>query len=473
MSHRRKVAMIAAVGAVAAAITAGATPAVAATAPAPGNWYYLTNGTTGGTADVSFAYGRADDEVHVGDWNGDATDTLGVRRGATYYLTNGTTGGEADVTFTYGWPEDTVLVGDWDGDGTDTLGVRRGQWYHLTNGTTGGAADISFAYGKADDVVLVGDWDGDGKDTLGVRRGSSYYLTNGTTGGQADITFAYGKAADVVLVGDWNGDGTDTLGVRRSSTYYLTNGTTGGTADITFAYGRSTDVVLVGDWNGDGTDTLGVRRPAVVRATIPAMPGGQERVSFAIPGHLKRGLYKSMGLDKYQCGWETGYWLNGLVPTHNYGIGSDPGEPAYVELGDGADRFTQSAYPWGDKPLPACAGWIEALPTDPVEIRTAGGDGGFRLGHDVTAGTYRMLSSGCRVQAVRDFEGWYHGSGGKTSVLAERYFYYEENTTFELKLNYSGVPVRGYLFSDGCRWEKATVTNSTAATTASSLIALD
>jgi hypothetical protein len=34
-------------------------------------------------------------------------------------------GGNADIELTYGRAGDTVLVGDWDGDGSDTLGVRR------------------------------------------------------------------------------------------------------------------------------------------------------------------------------------------------------------------------------------------------------------------------------------------------------------------------------------------------------------
>ncbi|SFL94538.1 hypothetical protein, partial [Geodermatophilus ruber] len=48
-----------------------------------------------------------------------------VRRGNTYFLRNSTTSGVADTVFAYGDPGDTALVGDWNGDGTDSLGVRR------------------------------------------------------------------------------------------------------------------------------------------------------------------------------------------------------------------------------------------------------------------------------------------------------------------------------------------------------------
>jgi hypothetical protein len=78
--------------------------------------------------------------------------------------------GNADVEVTYGRASDDVLVGDWDGDGLDTFAVRRGNAYFVRNEMVGGNADIELTYGRAGDTVLVGDWDGDGSDTLGVRR---------------------------------------------------------------------------------------------------------------------------------------------------------------------------------------------------------------------------------------------------------------------------------------------------------------
>jgi hypothetical protein len=70
-------------------------------------------------------YGRAGDEVFVGDWNGDGRDTLAVRRGKTYFIANTLAGGPADTVLDYGRAGDTTVVGDWDGNGTDTLGVHR------------------------------------------------------------------------------------------------------------------------------------------------------------------------------------------------------------------------------------------------------------------------------------------------------------------------------------------------------------
>lgn len=222
--------------------------------------FYLTNGTTGGAAEIAFKDDQPANEILTGDWNADGVDSLGFRLGNTYALKNALAPTAPDVTFSYGRSSDDVLVGDWDGDGIDTLAVRRGNTYYLKNSFGSGAADIVVSYGRASDVVLVGDWDGNGTDTLAVRRGNLYYIKNSFTGGPADAVVGYGRSTDVVLVGDWDGDGDDTLGVRRGNIYYLKNSISGGAADVTFSFGKATDITFVGDWNADGRDTLGVRR---------------------------------------------------------------------------------------------------------------------------------------------------------------------------------------------------------------------
>ncbi|MCL1869639.1 MAG: hypothetical protein FWF90_04390 [Promicromonosporaceae bacterium] len=372
-------------------------PAPARATPLAGNEYYLTNGTTGGQADVTFAYGKPDDTVLVGDWNGDGKDTLGVRRGNQYFLTNGTTGGQADISFAFGRPDDVVLVGDWNGDGKDTLAVRRGNQYFLTNGTTGGQADVSFAYGRAGDTVLVGDWNGDGKDTLGVRRASQYFLTNGTTGGQADVSFAYGRPDDVVLVGDWNADGKDTLGVRRASQYFLTNGTTGGNADITFAYGKADDIVLVGDWNGDGKDTLGVRRSEAPPATFAGSG------TFAVGSQIPPGRYRTTGL--YPASYCNLVRFSSTATTPENALGGsqiDSAGQIYVDVLP-SDVMVRTS---------GCNTWTQVYPDDLPALRTSFPDGQYRVGKDIAPGFYRGTSivdttSGapraCGATAVRDF----------------------------------------------------------------------
>ncbi|HLT85173.1 MAG TPA: gamma-glutamyltransferase [Phototrophicaceae bacterium] len=222
--------------------------------------FFLTNGWQGGRADVAFMYGRHTDEVLIGDWDGNGTDTITVRRGAQFFVNDELRPGQATREFVYGRPGDVVLVGDWDGNGTDTLAVRRGATFHVKNSLSGGPADTVLQYGRAGDVVLVGDWDGDGRDTLAVRRGAEFHVRNTLTSGRADLVFRYGRDGDVVLAGDWDGDGRDTLAVRRGAAYHVRNSLAGGPADVVVVYGRPTDAVLVGDWDGDGKDTLGIRR---------------------------------------------------------------------------------------------------------------------------------------------------------------------------------------------------------------------
>ncbi|WP_324652750.1 alpha/beta hydrolase domain-containing protein [Georgenia sp. H159] len=221
--------------------------------------FFLNNGWDA-WADVTFQYGRHTDEVLVGDWDGDGTDTITVRRGNRFYVNNAARGGEADTVIAYGRPGDAVLVGDWDGDGKDTLAVRRGAEYHLRSTMASGPADVVVRYGRADDEALVGDWDGDGKDTLAVRRGAQYHVKNAIAAGDADVVFSYGRPTDGTLAGDWDGDGRDTFAVRRGAAYHVDNSLTGGYAELVLVYGRAGDAVHAGDWDGDGATTLGVRR---------------------------------------------------------------------------------------------------------------------------------------------------------------------------------------------------------------------
>ncbi|MEE6283342.1 TIM barrel protein [Georgenia sp. MJ170] len=232
-------------------------------APGPDNRtseFHLSNSWTGATA-AHFMFGRMVDEVLIGDWDGNGTDTIAVRKGNEFHVSNSQRGGEPDVVLTYGRPGDVILVGDWDGDGSDTFAVRRGSEYHVKNSLRGGAADVVVNYGRADDEVLVGDWNGSGVDTFAIRRGAQYHVKNSVIGGDADVVVTYGRANDVTLAGDWDGNGTDTLAIQRGRTYHVNNSLRGGDADIVLTFGRLGDEVIVGDWNGDGTDTLGVRRP--------------------------------------------------------------------------------------------------------------------------------------------------------------------------------------------------------------------
>ncbi len=268
MGRRARAAIVVAGICVGATVASGL-PATASggTVGGAGTQYFL-NDRWSGDADRAFTWGRDDDAVHVGDWDGDAADSLATRRDATFAFDDVLGGGGDLRTGRFGTPSDVALTGDWDGDGVDTPAIRRGSTYHLTNRLTGGAAEQVLAYGRADDLVLVGDWDGDGRDTLGIRRGNAFHLKNTIAGGAADVAFTFGRADDQVYVGDWDGDGRDTPVVRRATTYFVSDSFAGGEADRVQAYGRAGDTTLVGDWDGDGRDTLGVRRTAALPAGV-------------------------------------------------------------------------------------------------------------------------------------------------------------------------------------------------------------
>jgi len=214
-----------------------------------GNTFYFQGILTDSPTDSQTDYGRIDDDVYVGDWDGDGEDTLCVRRGNTFYFQDelgSVTGEQVD----YGRIGDAVYVGDWDGDGCDTLCVRRGVTCYFQNNwdsTIGTEVD----YGRVSDEILSGDWDGDGMDTLCARRGNRYFFQaalNETQGSEVD----YGTAEDIVLAGDWTGDGCDTLAVRRGNRYYF-QAELGDIYDFyNITFGRDTDDVYAGKWNTSG-----------------------------------------------------------------------------------------------------------------------------------------------------------------------------------------------------------------------------
>src|SRR4051794_4913116 len=132
--------------------TAGSPPVLDGAVGGSGSLYLLGDAFTGRPSTV-FGFGDPGDTVYTGDWDGNGTDTLAVRRGSTFFLRSSNSTGPADLTFAYGDPADAVLVGDWDGNGTDTLAVRRGNQFFVKNDTTSGVADTVFSYGDVGDTV--------------------------------------------------------------------------------------------------------------------------------------------------------------------------------------------------------------------------------------------------------------------------------------------------------------------------------
>ncbi|PXF60985.1 MAG: hypothetical protein C4B59_06445 [Candidatus Methanogaster sp.] len=135
-----------------------------------------------GVSDMNATFGVIGDVPVVGDWDGDGDDNIGVFRpnhsdtGLTmFFLDLDNSGGSADMSVAFGEPEDLPVIGDWDGDGDDNIGLYRpgsttGVFY-LDIDNDGGAADIvTPGYGDLGDIPIAGDWDGDGEDNIGVYR---------------------------------------------------------------------------------------------------------------------------------------------------------------------------------------------------------------------------------------------------------------------------------------------------------------
>jgi hypothetical protein len=196
------------------------------TGPAGGPFTYtwfLRNSNSGGPATVPpFVFGDvrfvAVDQLGtipvVGDWNDDGTDTPGlmlydpdVDGGIQWRLKNSSAAGPADIVINYGRGRDIPVVGDWDGNGSDTVGVRRSNRWLLRNSNTSGVANISFDFGSRTllELPVVGDWNGDGTYTPAVLRnrppgdesgGFEHWLfRNSNTTGVANGQIIYGSDA--------------------------------------------------------------------------------------------------------------------------------------------------------------------------------------------------------------------------------------------------------------------------------------
>jgi len=350
------------------AMLAGPASAKGGVVGGAGSQFFLNDSFTG-SANTVFNYGKATDAVYVGDWDGNGTDTLMLRRGNTFYVRNTNSSGPADTVFAYGRATDTVLVGDWDGNGTDTLAVRRGNAYYIKNSVSSGPADKVLAYGRASDTVLVGDWDGNGTDTLAARRGSMYYIKNSLAGGNADHMLSYGRATDTILVGHWSGgQAGDSLGVRRGNVYYLRYSLTSGPADKVLSYGRATDAAFAGDWDGDRVTTLGIRRPPAP----PVSYGGSR--TYRVGADIPAGIYRSSGGPS--CYWAR---LSGFGGTLDDVIANDlPVGAAIVEV-----KSTDAGF-YTDE----CGNWQPVEQTYPASPWTSFGDGTYVVGSHIAPGTY-------------------------------------------------------------------------------------
>jgi hypothetical protein len=159
---------------------------------------YLRNSNTQGIADVRFFFGNPGDVPLAGDFDHDGCDTVSIYRPAEQrvYVIDELGGGDrglgaASHSFLFGNPADRPFVGDFDGDAIDTIGLHRastGLVYYRNTNTTG-PADSQFIFGDPGDLITAGDWIGAGRDTVAVYRPSTQtlYIRFSNSAGNADV----------------------------------------------------------------------------------------------------------------------------------------------------------------------------------------------------------------------------------------------------------------------------------------------
>ena len=175
-------------------------------------YVYLRNSNTQGVADIAFFFGNPGDLPLAGDFDGNCYDTVSIYRPSEgrFYIMNhlgsGNAGlGAADYSYYFGNPGDAPFMGDWNGDGTDTPGLRRNAngFVYLRHSNTQGVGEVEYFYGNTGDLVFSGDWDGDGDDTLGLYRPSNgtIYLRNTNNTGIADLAYTMGGSSHRPVAG--------------------------------------------------------------------------------------------------------------------------------------------------------------------------------------------------------------------------------------------------------------------------------
>ncbi|MBO6497531.1 MAG: VCBS repeat-containing protein [Roseivirga sp.] len=223
---------------------------------------HVYNGSQGQS--ISCSNDNIDDQYLYGDFNGDGTDDIAVRRNNLIVSDTDLNGyDDFSQSFGNGNNEDDYLVGDINGDGTDDIILRRNNEF-LADTDRNGYVDFQFwfGYGNTEDQYLIGDINGDGTDDIIVRRNNEF-LSDTDKNGYVDFQwwFGNGNAEDQYLIGDINGDGTDDILLRRDNDFE-TDSDRNGYVDITryFGYGNLEYEYILKDWNGDGIDDIAARR---------------------------------------------------------------------------------------------------------------------------------------------------------------------------------------------------------------------
>ncbi|MCY4012145.1 MAG: FG-GAP-like repeat-containing protein [Gammaproteobacteria bacterium] len=217
--------------------------------------------------------------VAIGDFDGRGGDEVLLRHEDGRWRLHpmaGRRAGGAPVELV-GLPRDISLLwagaGDFNGDGTDDILVRRddGFWFHYAMDGLRVVADGSGRARVTRDLdyrpSAVGDFDGDGKDDVLVRRrDGNWYRYRMDGRGNAGRRARAGLPSDwgwrIAGVGDFDGDGVDDVYMRHfaDGRWWFHAGAGRASAAARMTTSRDFHIAAAGDFNGDGRDDFLVRR---------------------------------------------------------------------------------------------------------------------------------------------------------------------------------------------------------------------
>ena len=188
------------------------------------------------------------------------------------------------TTVRFGKSGDLPIAGNWDGNGTWEIGVRRpGSAKFLLRMPDGSVQKV--VLGDANDVPVTGDWDGNGVTDLGVydQATAMFTLLQTDPMGVAFTTVVpFGTPGDVPVTGDWDGNGITDLGVWSPATAMFNKR---GAVAPSSVMGRVKTVRLAGPSRADRSardveDQAGAgRRRDAFRRLV-----GDDALAEAIPG---------------------------------------------------------------------------------------------------------------------------------------------------------------------------------------------
>ncbi|QDU62519.1 hypothetical protein Pan216_33860 [Planctomycetes bacterium Pan216] len=244
----------------------------------------------------TITFGNADENGFVGDFTGDGSVNIGIRRGEQFIINTSPIfnfDASSFVTVTVGLSTDIPLIGDWDGDGDDDLGLYRADLATyvtinmptITTGETGDLTDSlgtvrNITFGNPPDsgtdpytVAAVGYFDDEfTADQIGIMSDGTLDMADvdiaSLSAGNSSITAffqpdptVFGTTDDQPLNGYWisNSTGIDQRGIfRGSSATFSLSTSTSSTSSVDLVFGLDGDIGIHGRWISLSSSTSSV-----------------------------------------------------------------------------------------------------------------------------------------------------------------------------------------------------------------------